>query len=72
MTLNRYIGDRRFYRTALSIALPIMIQNGISNFVGMMNDRAEELGCEITHFDDPNGLSNNNQTTAYEMFLITK
>ncbi len=38
MTLNRYIGDRRFYRTALSIALPIMIQNGISNFVGMLDN----------------------------------
>lgn len=52
--------------------LASLLGGNISNFVGMMNDRAEELGCEITHFDDPNGLSNNNQTTAYEMFLITK
>lgn len=38
MTLNRYIGDRRFYRTALSVALPIMVQNGITNFVGMLDN----------------------------------
>lgn len=35
---NRYIGDRRFYRTALSVALPIMVQNGITNFVGMLDN----------------------------------
>lgn len=52
--------------------LASLLGGSIDNFVGMMNDRALELGCEITHFDDPNGLSNNNQTTAYEMFLITK
>lgn len=38
MRLNRYFGDRRFYRTALSVALPIMIQNGISQFVGMLDN----------------------------------
>ena len=52
--------------------LASLIGGSIDNFVAMMNDRAKELGCEITHFDDPNGLSNNNQTTAYEMFLITQ
>ncbi|MBR6413990.1 MAG: MATE family efflux transporter [Oscillospiraceae bacterium] len=38
MRLNRFIGDRRFYKTALSVALPIMIQNGITNFVGMLDN----------------------------------
>ncbi len=52
--------------------LASLIGGSIDNFVAMMNDRAREIGCEITHFDDPNGLSNNNQTTAYEMFLITQ
>ena len=37
MNLKRYFGDRRFYRTALSVALPIMIQNGITNLVGMLD-----------------------------------
>ena len=38
MRLDRYFGDRRFYRTALTVALPIMIQNGITNFVGMLDN----------------------------------
>ena len=38
MRLNRYFGDRRFYRTALSVALPIMLQNGISQVVGMLDN----------------------------------
>ena len=38
MLSNRYFGDRRFYRTALSVALPIMIQNGITNFVSMLDN----------------------------------
>lgn len=38
MLSNRYFGDRRFYRTALSVALPIMIQNGITNFVAMLDN----------------------------------
>ena len=52
--------------------LASLIGGSIDGFVTLMNERAAELGCEVTHFDDPNGLSNNNQTTAYEMFLITK
>ena len=38
MQANRYFGDRRFYRLALSVALPIMIQNGITNLVGMLDN----------------------------------
>ena len=52
--------------------LASLIGGSIDNFVAMMNDRAKEIGCEVTHFDDPNGLSKNNQTTAYEMFLLTQ
>ena len=52
--------------------LASLIGGSINGFVEMMNERAAELGCTVTHFEDPNGLSNNNQTTAYEMFLITK
>ena len=52
--------------------LASLIGGSIDNFVAMMNDRVREIGCEVTHFDDPNGLSINNQTTAYEMALITQ
>lgn len=36
--MNRYFGNRQFYRMALSVALPIMIQNGITNFVAMLDN----------------------------------
>lgn len=35
---TRFFGDRQFYRAALLIALPIMIQNGITNFVSMLDN----------------------------------
>lgn len=35
---KRYIGSRAFYRTALAVAVPIMIQNGITQFVGMLDN----------------------------------
>ena len=35
---NKYIGDRAFYRRVLSIALPIIIQNGITNFVSLLDN----------------------------------
>lgn len=37
-TKYRLIGDRAFYKNALAIAVPIMIQNGISNFVSMLDN----------------------------------
>ena len=36
--LQRYIGDRAFYKRVLSIAIPIIIQNGISNFVNLLDN----------------------------------
>ena len=38
MSIRNYIGTRKFYRTALLIAVPIMIQNGITNFVGLLDN----------------------------------
>ena len=35
---RRYIGDRAFYRRAAIIALPIIIQNGITNFVSLLDN----------------------------------
>lgn len=37
-TKYKLIGSRAFYKTALAIAVPIMIQNGISNFVSMLDN----------------------------------
>lgn len=38
MSIRNNIGTRKFYRTALLIAVPIMIQNGITNFVGLLDN----------------------------------
>ena len=38
MKWKNYFGDRRFYRSMLTIAIPIMIQNGITNFVSLLDN----------------------------------
>lgn len=36
--LKKYIGDKAFYRHVFIIALPIIIQNGITNFVSLLDN----------------------------------
>ncbi len=36
--LKRYIGDRAFYRHVFAIAIPMIIQNGITNFVSLLDN----------------------------------
>lgn len=36
--LKRYVGDRAFYRRVLTIVVPIIIQNGITNFVSLLDN----------------------------------
>ena len=36
--LRRYIGDRHFYKMLLAIVVPIIIQNGITNFVSLLDN----------------------------------
>ena len=36
--LSKFIGNRDFYRMVLMIAVPIMIQNGITNFVSLLDN----------------------------------
>ena len=44
---ERYFGDRDFYLRLLVIAVPIMIQNGITNFVSMLdNIMVGQVGME--------------------------
>ena len=35
---RKYIGDKAFYKMVLTIAVPIMVQNGISNFVSLLDN----------------------------------
>ncbi|MBQ1547432.1 MAG: MATE family efflux transporter, partial [Lachnospiraceae bacterium] len=42
-----WFGDRKFYSKALAVAIPIMIQNGITNFVNMLdNVMVGQLGTD--------------------------
>ncbi len=44
---KKFIGDRKFYRMVLSVAVPIMIQNGITNFVSLLdNIMVGQIGTE--------------------------
>jgi len=38
MNLKQYVGDRAFYKTVLALTLPIMIQNGITHLVNMLDN----------------------------------
>lgn len=45
--IRKFIGDKSFYKMVLAIAVPIMIQNGITNFVGLLdNIMIGQIGTE--------------------------
>ncbi len=45
----------------------------VEKFVSMMNDKAKELGCKNTHFQNPDGLHNENHyTTATDLAIMTQ
>ena len=44
---RKFIGDKRFYLVVLGVAMPIMIQNGITNFVSLLdNIMVGQVGTE--------------------------
>lgn len=67
------------YATMLSSAseTAMMLADFVSgdnteDFVAKMNAKAKEIGMENTVFVDPDGLSSDNQSTAYDMYLLTE
>ena len=47
MLLKKYIGTRDFYRTLLSVTIPIIIQNAITNFISLLdNVMVGQIGTE--------------------------
>ena len=49
------------------------VAGSISDFVRMMNDKAQALGCEDTHFANTSGLHDpNHYTTAWDLYRITQ
>ena len=50
-----------------------VVAGSVDRFVLLMNQRAAALGCEGTHFANPNGLHNDDHyTTAYDLYLIAR
>ncbi len=44
---EKFIGDRAFYKMVLAVAVPIMVQNGITNFVNLLDNlMVGQLGTE--------------------------
>ncbi len=47
MNFKKYIGDRAFYRSLLAVAVPIIIQNSITNFISLLdNVMVGQIGTE--------------------------
>ena len=47
-------------------------EGNVDNFVKLMNEKAKELGCENTHFANPDGLHDpDHYTTARDLYKIT-
>lgn len=54
-----------------AVAIAIHIAGDVEGFVGLMNDKAEELELQNTHFENPHGLdSGEHYTTAYDLGII--
>ncbi len=55
-----------------AVALAVYIAGSVENFAKMMNDTAEKIGAENSHFANPHGLhSDEHYTTAYDLALIS-
>lgn len=55
-----------------AVALSCIYSGDSSDFVGIMNQKAQELGLSSTHFDNPNGLDGETHySTARDMAVLT-
>ena len=53
-------------------AVAVLVSGNVESFVDRMNKRAEELGCEGTHFANPHGYHDENHySTALDLARIT-
>ena len=57
----------------MALALAEKTSGSVKKFVELMNQRAAQLGCKNTHFNNPNGLPDETHyTTASDMMKIAK
>lgn len=55
-----------------AVAIAVCVSGSVDEFVGLMNDRASEMGLSDTVFANPHGLSHDeHKTTARELAYIT-
>lgn len=48
------------------------VSGSLDDFIGLMNERAKEIGCTDSHFMNTNGLHDDNHyTSAYDLALIS-
>lgn len=45
---------------------------GLDKFITLMNEKAKEFGMMQTKFNDPSGISPNNISTAYDLYLLSE
>lgn len=54
-----------------AIVLAEHIGSSVEGFADMMNAKAQEIGCQNTHFVNPNGIHNDDHySTAYDLYLM--
>lgn len=54
-----------------AVALAEYIAGSVDSFAAMMNTKAVEIGCQDTHFVNPNGVHDENHySTAYDLALM--
>ena len=51
-------------------ALAVQVAGSVPAFADMMNQRAAELGCTVTHFANPSGLPNDDHYTCARDFAL--
>lgn len=57
----------------MALAVAEKTSGSVKKFVELMNNRASQLGCKNTHFNNPNGLPDEKHyTTANDMAKISK
>ena len=57
-----------------AVAIAEFVGGSLDGFVYMMNEKANEIGMENTHFANPHGLDDheNHYSTAYDMAVLTR
>ena len=70
---NTYVTALQSANEAANIVADYLGNGSISDFVELMNQKAQEIGAVNTHFTNPHGLYGaDHYTTAYDIYLIAK